>query len=595
MKTIISLSCLLLLNSFVVSAQNKELSHRKSFEISNCVPVMKHPLSTYRMDFEQVPDFSLTFDAWKVRDIDSNNTFTITDHTFPHSGQPMAFIAFNPAQVTPAMIDPAIQPHGGQRFGACISASTPSNNDWFISPKIQLATGGSFTFWAKSYTAAYGLEKYKIGVSTTSNNPSAFTIISGTAPLLADTAWTKKSFSLSAYDNQEVYVAIQCVSDTAFIFMIDDLEVKTDTTTSLEADFTASQTTIQPGGSISFSDQSSGYPTLWTWSFPGGTPASSSAKNPAGIVYTLPGTYDVTLIISNGTKSDTLTKYGYIDVTQGGLPSSLLLDFESLPDFSLDFYPWTVKDVNGGITYGIENCTFPHNGSPMAYICFNPSKAVPPPFNMSAHSGDKFGACFSSQPPKNPNNKWLISPKIQPKNNAKIAFWVQSYNIQYGYEKYKVGVSTTGNDPSDFTIISGSKADSAPVEWARKIYSLSAYANQPVYIGIQCVTDNGFCFMVDDIEIGSSVDINDNPEMKSLKIYPNPAKDKIYIDFDDFPFNDAKIEIYNMMGKIAMTFDTGDKSQKPFSADISGLETGLYLVKINDSRRSISVKLIIEK
>jgi hypothetical protein len=83
--------------------------------------------------------------------------------------------------------------------------------------------------------------------------------------------------------------------------------------------------------------------------------------------------------------------------------------------------------------------------------------------------------------------------------------------------------------------------------------------------------------------------------LKSLKIYPNPAKDKIYIDFDDFPFNDAKIEIYNMMGKIVMTFDSGEKSQKPFSADISGLETGLYLVKINDSRRSISVKLIIEK
>jgi len=494
----------------MLSAQNKEVSHRKAFGVPIDISVIKDPLITYRMDFEQVPDFSLTFDAWKVRDIDSNNTFSITDHTFPHSGQPMAFIAFNPAQVTPAMTDPTIQPHGGQRFGACFSATTPPNNDWFISPKIQLATGGSFNFWVKSYTAAYGLEKYKVGVSTTTNNPSAFTFISGTAPLLADTAWTKKSFSLSGYDNQEVYIAIQCVSDTAFIFMIDDLEVK-------------------PGDSA------------------------------------------------------------------GQLPSSATLDFENLPDFSLDIYPWTVTDVNGGITYGIENCTFPHNGSPMAYICFNPSKAVPPPMNMSAHSGDKFGACFSSQPPKNPNNKWLISPKMQPKNNAKIAFWVQSYNIQYGYEKYKVGVSTTGNDPSDFTIISGSKADSAPVEWVRRIYSLSDYANQPLYIGIQCVTDNGFCFMVDDIEIGSSVDISGNPEMNSLRIYPNPAKDKIYIDFGDFAFNEAKIEIYNMMGKMVMMFNTGEKSPKTFIAYIFGLDAGIYLVKINDSRMSISKKLIIEK
>ena len=277
------------------------------------------------------------------------------------------------------MTDPGIQPHGGQRFGACFSATVPPNNDWFISPKIQLATGGSFNFWVKSYTAAYGLEKYKVAVSTTTNNPSAFTFISGAAPLMADTLWTKKSFSLSAYDNQEVYVAIQCVSDTAFIFMIDDLEVKPDTTSSLEADFAASQTTVQQGGSISFSDQSSGYPTSWNWSFPGGTPSSSNAKDPSGILYSLSGSYNVTLVISNGITSDTMIKYGYINITDGGLPSTLSLDFEDIPDFSLDFYPWTLKDVNGGITYGIENCTFPHNGSPMAYICFNPSQAVPPP------------------------------------------------------------------------------------------------------------------------------------------------------------------------------------------------------------------------
>jgi hypothetical protein len=510
MKTIISIFLLLILNSFIVSAQNKEVSHRKVFVIANDVPGLKDPVTTYKMDFEQVPDFSLAFDPWKVRDIDSLNTFFITDHTFPHSGQPMAFIAFNPAMVTPAMTDPSIQPHGGQRFGACISAINPPNNDWFISPKIQLGTGGAFSFWVKSYTSAYGLEKYKVGVSTTSNNPSAFTFISGSTPLLAEPAWTKKSFGLSAYDNQEVYVAIQCVSDTAFIFMIDDLEV-----------------------------------------------------NPAD--------------------------------TTGELPSSAMVDFENVLDFSLDFNPWTVKDVNGGVTYGIDNCTFPHNGSPMAYICFNPSKAVPPPLNMSAHSGDKFGACFSSQPPKNPNNKWLISPRIQPGNNAKIALWVQTYNILYGYEKFNIGVSTTGNDPSEFTIISGSRPDSAPVDWVRKIFSLADYANQKVYVGIQCVTDTGFCFMVDNIEIGSSVDINDNLKKESLTIHPNPAKDKIYIDFGDLTSDDVKIEIYNMMGKIVKKYGTIEKTGTTFFTDISGLDQGIYLVKIQCANGIVTKKFIIER
>jgi hypothetical protein len=510
MKTFLSFSLLLILIPFSGSAQGKEVSRRTATVVSTTPFPSLVSKANYIMDFESVPDFSLTFDLWKVRDIDSSNTFTITDHTFPHSGQPIAFIAFNPSQVNPAMTDPFIQPHSGQRFGACISATNPPNNDWFISPKIQLRTGGSFNFWVKSYTSNYGLEKYKVGVSTTSNNPSAFTFISGGTPLLADTAWTKKFFSLSAYNNQEVYVAIQCVSDTAFIFMIDDLEVN-------------------PGD------------------------------------------------------------------TTGQLPSSASLDFEDLPDFSLDFFPWTLNDVNGGNTYGIENCTFPHNGSPMAYICFNPSKALPPPLNMHAYSGDRFGACFSSMPPRNPNNKWMISPRIQPENNAKIALWVQSYNVFYGYEKFNIGVSTTGNDPSDFTIISGARPDSAPVDWVRKIYSLANYANQPIYVGIQCVTDTGFCFMVDDIEIGSSVDVNQNHPMEGLSVYPNPAKGKLYIDFGDNKTKDVKIEIYDIMGKMVRKYGTEEITGTTFIAEISDLDQGIYLMKIGALGITVTKKFIIER
>jgi PKD repeat protein len=595
MKKITAFSFLLIMSSYIAFSQNGKVSLRQSNNLPVEQSIQTGCLLKYSMDFESVPDFSLSFDPWKVRDIDSSTTFSISEHTFPHSGQPIAFIAFNPAQVTPAMTDPGIQSHGGQKFGACFSATTPSNNDWFISPKIQLGTGGSFTFWARSYTAAYGLEKYKVAVSTTTNNPSAFTFISGSSPLLADTIWSKKSYSLAAYDNQEVYVAIQCVSDTAFIFMIDDLEIRTDSTSVLEADFSASKTVIQQGDSIDFSDQSKGYPTSWNWTFQGGDPSSSDVRNPSGIRYDLPGSYDVMLVVSKDTLTDTIIKHGYISVTTSGLPSSVYLDFEELPDFSLDFYPWAVKDVNGGVTYGIQNCTFPHSGTPMAYICFNPSKAVPPPMNMTPHSGDKFGACFSSEPPKNPNDKWLISPRMQPGTNAKIALWVQSYNITYGYEKFNIGVSTTGTDPSDFTIISGSRPDSAPVSWVRKVYSLENFADQQIFVGIHCITDNGFCFMVDDIEIGSSVDLNDHPPIDGLLIYPNPVKDKLYIDFGENGSGQVKIEICNMLGKIVKQFGTLENSSEALVADLSSLSPGIYLVKITRANAIATKKFLIER
>ncbi|MBL7139205.1 MAG: C10 family peptidase, partial [Bacteroidales bacterium] len=120
--------------------------------IFHIVPNQMPPPPIYSMDFENVTDFSLTFDPWIVVDVDGQPTYQITNHLFPHSGEPMAFICFNPTQVSPPMnADPEIQPHEGNRFGACFSATTPPNNDWFISPQVQLQQGGEFSFWVKSY------------------------------------------------------------------------------------------------------------------------------------------------------------------------------------------------------------------------------------------------------------------------------------------------------------------------------------------------------------------------------------------------------------------------------------------------------------
>lgn len=79
------------------------------------------------------------------------------------------------------------------------------------------------------------------------------------------------------------------------------------------AAFTASATTIQKGQSVTFTDQSTNSPTTWDWTFSGGTPGSSTAQNPA-VTYDTPGTYTVTLRVSNADGSDTETKTNYITV-----------------------------------------------------------------------------------------------------------------------------------------------------------------------------------------------------------------------------------------------------------------------------------------
>ena len=80
------------------------------------------------------------------------------------------------------------------------------------------------------------------------------------------------------------------------------------------ANFSGTPTTVVVGGNVAFTDLSTGNPTSWSWSFPGGTPSTSTAKNPS-IQYNTLGTYNVTLTATNAYGSDDETKTGYITVT----------------------------------------------------------------------------------------------------------------------------------------------------------------------------------------------------------------------------------------------------------------------------------------
>ncbi|MFM7106628.1 MAG: MopE-related protein [Flavobacteriales bacterium] len=85
------------------------------------------------------------------------------------------------------------------------------------------------------------------------------------------------------------------------------------TTPPVVASFSASQTSICAGQTVQFSSTSSGNPTSYSWSFPGGTPSTSTNQNVA-VTYAQSGTYSVTLTASNANSSDTENINNYITV-----------------------------------------------------------------------------------------------------------------------------------------------------------------------------------------------------------------------------------------------------------------------------------------
>jgi hypothetical protein len=79
----------------------------------------------------------------------------------------------------------------------------------------------------------------------------------------------------------------------------------------LQAFFFTSSTEICEGNIVEFYDMSSGNPVSWSWTFEGGMPGTSTFQNPM-VMYSTAGSYDVTLTVSDGVDSHSITFEDFI-------------------------------------------------------------------------------------------------------------------------------------------------------------------------------------------------------------------------------------------------------------------------------------------
>jgi PKD repeat protein len=80
----------------------------------------------------------------------------------------------------------------------------------------------------------------------------------------------------------------------------------------LMANFSSDTTTVLVGGTVQFTDETTGNPTSWSWTFEGGDPATYEGETPPPVQYNNPGHWDVSLVVSDGTNSDSITREEYI-------------------------------------------------------------------------------------------------------------------------------------------------------------------------------------------------------------------------------------------------------------------------------------------
>ena len=86
-----------------------------------------------------------------------------------------------------------------------------------------------------------------------------------------------------------------------------------------------------------------------------------------------------------------------------------------------------------------------------------------------------------------------------------------------------------------------------------------------------------------------TVGIEEFISFDNLKIYPNPVKDKLNIEFVSFELSDVKLELCYSLGQVVSTLENPKKNQQ---IDLSDFSTGVYFLKIRTTSEQKVFKII---
>lgn len=123
--------------------------------------------------------------------------------------------------------------------------------------------------------------------------------------------------------------------------------------------FTSDNSQVCEGNQVQFTDQSTGAITGWNWTFEGGTPATSTEQNPL-VTYANQGWYDVTLEVTDGPTTSTLTTPDMIEaivepvqpnqpVGDGDLCNGETEVYTTQAVPYTDVYTWEVTPAQAGV------------------------------------------------------------------------------------------------------------------------------------------------------------------------------------------------------------------------------------------------------
>lgn len=373
----------------------------EEYDLGNAVALSQNPTaSTHPLLRPYSPDTSATRIFPRMQTIVNNQTDN--KEKLPYYGRRLRF----------RVMVRDNRPNGG-------GASLDSTTIWAVAstgPFLVTAPNTALTWsagstqtvsWnvAGSNTAPINCQNVNIKLSTDGGYTYPITVLANTpndgsqsitVPVVGPSAVTTCRIMVEAADN--IFFDI---SNANFTIQNEAVQPPTAAFTS-----TAAGGTACAGSPLVFSDQSTNAPSQWSWSFEGGTPATSTVQNPTNVTFATPGAHTVTLTAGNSggtsTVSQTLTVIAQPGGTVTAVPSNATQSNGSATvtpsGGSAPYqYQWSTSPVQTGAT-----ATNLGAGSYTVLVtdangCTN-TLAVMVPGNASVSEADVFGTRFYPNP-----------------------------------------------------------------------------------------------------------------------------------------------------------------------------------------------------
>lgn len=189
-------------------------------------------------DFESYDDFEYeNVGDWTLVDADGYRDETgFAMVTFPNQNEMTSFIVFNPNNTTPPMEDFNgtfnwdFSAKSGEKYMLAKFQTSGANDDWLISPQIDLpnGTGMKLNFSVKAPSGGIFNETFNVLISTTDKELESFDLIDEQT-MTVGKEWVEMEYDLDQYQGESIFVAIQYVSHGFFAFLIDDFKISAET------------------------------------------------------------------------------------------------------------------------------------------------------------------------------------------------------------------------------------------------------------------------------------------------------------------------------------------------------------------------------